>query len=187
MLMASSAAAFGVFALFLATNHRWTDSLLARLPVPGGSGGAVRLASDGIVAEQIRVTDVHTEHMTLADRSVALLFEATITNDAAIPVQGIDVEVTGYRDGEKIAVGHGTCGKNVSVRLLKRLARDEVVALMELATPDQVLASGAKTGCQVALTQLKTEVEEVSYRIASAAPTADHASQDPVPGPLAAE
>ena len=187
VLMASSVGAFALLALFLANNHRWTDALLARLPAPGS---VLRLTNDGVIAEQLRISDVRTEHLTLSDRSVALLLEATVVNDAAIPVRGIVLEVEGFRDGQKIAEARGTCGKNVSVRLLKRLSRDEVTALMELATPDrETLASGARTGCQVALTQLHTEVEEVSYRIAAAEPTADHPSADPDPefDPLAAE
>ncbi len=179
MLMASSIAAFALFALFLANNHHWTDELLARFPL---SGGALRPANDGIVAEQLRIANVRTEHLTLSDRSVALLLEATVINDAAIPVRGIVLEVEGYRDGKKIAAGQGTCGKNVSVRLLKRLSRDEVTALMGLETPQaEVLAPGDRTECQVTLTQLRTEVEEVSYRIASAEPTSDHPLAGPTP------
>ena len=187
VLMASSVGAFALGALFLVNNHRRTDRLHAPHPTPGG---AHRLAADGIVAEQLRITDVRTEHLTLSDRSVALLIEATVVNDAAIPVHGIVLEVEGFRDGKAISAGQGTCGKNVSVRLLKRLSSDEVEALMELANPDsEVLASGARTGCQVALTHLRTEVEEVSYRIASAEPTADHppAVADPNPDPRGAE
>lgn len=181
VLMASSVAAFALLSLFLATNHRWTDALLARVPTPGG---AIRIANDGVVAEQLRIADVRTEHLTLSDRSVALLFEATVINDAAIPVRGIVLKVEGWRDGEKVGEAEGTCGKNVSVRLLKRLSRDEVRALMGLATPEGVeIQSGERTGCQVTLTQLRTEVEEVSYRIESAEPSADHLPVDPAPDP----
>jgi len=186
VLMASSVGAFALIALFLATNHHWTDALLARLPAPEG----MRPAADGIVAEQLRITDVRTEHLTLSDRSVALLLEATVVNDAAIAARGIVLEVEGFRDGKAIAAGQGTCGKNVSVRLLKRLSRDEVAALMQLATPEsEVLESGARTGCQVALTGLRTEVDEVSYRIAAAEPTEDHPliDRDPIPDHPSAE
>jgi hypothetical protein len=176
VLMASSVGGFALLALFLANNHGWTDALLSRLPTPGS---AMSLAGDGIVAEQLRVTDVRTEHLTLSDRSVALLLEATVTNDSSIPVRGIILDIEGFRDGQHVAGAQGTCGKNVSVRLLKRLSRDEVVALMELATPEnQTLQPGEKVGCQVALTQLKTEVEEVSYRIASAEPISGHPLHD---------
>jgi hypothetical protein len=176
VLMASSVGGFALLALFLANNHGWTDALLSRLPTPGS---AMSLAGDGIVAEQLRVTDVRTEHLTLSDRSVALLLEATVTNDSSIPVRGIILDIEGFRDGEHVAGAQGTCGKNVSVRLLKRLSRDEVVALMELATPEnQTLLPGEKVGCQVALTQLKTEVEEVSYTIASAEPISGHPLHD---------
>ena len=61
---------------------------------------------------------------------------------------------------------------------------------MQLATPDaDVLGSGERTGCQVALTQLHTEVEEVSYRIESAEPTVDHlvSGADPDPDRRPAE
>jgi hypothetical protein len=176
VLMASSVGGFALLALFLANNHGWTDALLSRLPTPGS---AMSLAGDGIVAEQLRVTDVRTEHLTLSDRSVALLLEATVTNDSSIPVRGIILDIEGFRDGQHVAGAQGTCGKNVSVRLLKRLSRDEVVALMELATPEnQTLQPGEKVGCQVALTQLKTEVEEVSYTIASAEPISGHPLHD---------
>jgi hypothetical protein len=176
VLMASSVGAFALLALFLANNHGWTDALLSRMPTPGS---AMSLAGDGIVAEQLRVTDVRTEHLTLSDRSVALLFEATVTNDSSIPVRGIILDVEGFREGAHVAGAQGTCGKNASVRLLKRLSRDEVVALMELATPEkETLLPGEKVGCQVALTQLRTEVEEVSYTIASAEPTSDHPLPD---------
>jgi hypothetical protein len=171
VLMASSVGAFALLALFLANNHEWTDALLSRLPTPGT---AFSLAGDGIVAEQLRVSDVRTEHLTLADRSVALLLEATVTNDSSIPVRGIILEIEGFRDGGHVAGAQGTCGKNVSVRLLKRLSSDEVVALMELETTSQTLMPGEKVDCQVALTQLRTEVEEVSYTIASAEPTSGH-------------
>jgi hypothetical protein len=181
VLMASAVGAFALFALFLAYNHRWTDTLIARIPAPGA---ALDLANDGIIAEQLRLTDLRTEHLTLSDRSVALLFEATIVNDAAVPVRGIVIAVEGFRDGKKVAEGTAGCGKNVSERLLKRLSRDEVVALMALDTSEKVvLDSGARTGCQVALTGLRTDVDEVSYRIASAEPIAGHPSHDPSPNP----
>lgn len=178
VLMLSTVAAFALFSLFLANNHRWTDELLSRLPSPTGS-----LANDGIVAQQLRLTDVRTEHMTLSDRSSALLFEATLVNDAAMPVHGVRIEVSGWRDDKLVASGIGTCGKNVSVRLLKRLSRDEVSALVRLDTEAEVLEPGARVGCQVALTQLKTEVAEVSYRVEMAEPTAGHLLAEPDPDP----
>ena len=172
VLMASAVGAFALFSLFLAFNHPWTDALIARLPAPGP---ALSLAHDGIVAEQLRIVDVHTGHLTLADRSTALLFEATVVNDAALPVHGIVIEVEGFRETKRIAGSASTCGKNVSERLLKRLSRDEVTALMEMETGERVvLDSGGRVGCQVVLTGLRTEVAEISYRIASAEPTADH-------------
>jgi hypothetical protein len=171
VLMISSIGAFALLALFLANNHRWTDALMAALPSPG----AVRLASDGIVAEQLRVTEVRTEHLTLSDRTVALLLEATVVNDASIPIRGVVLEVEGFREGKSVGIGQGTCGKNVSVRLLKRLSADEVTALMELEAPQaSLLDPGARSSCQVALVHLRTEVEEVDYRIASAEPTVGH-------------
>jgi hypothetical protein len=184
--MASTVGAFALFALFLAHNHRWTDTLLSHFPT---AGGAIRPANDGIVAEQLRITEVRTEHLTLADRSVALLFEASVVNDSAIPVRGIVLEVEGFRDGVKVAEAEGTCGKNVNVRLLRRMSRNEMVSLMKLDAPAAGdLASGSRTGCQVALTQLRTEVDEVSYRIASAEAIAGHrAAPDPFPGPWASE
>jgi len=186
VLMASTVGAFALFSLFLVNSHSWTDALLSRFPT---MGGAIRPASDGIVAEQLRVAGIHTEHLTLADRSVALLFEADVVNDAAFPVRGIVLKVEGFRDGSKVAEARGTCGKNVSVRLLKRMNRDEVSSLMALDAPNTgVLESGARTGCQVTLTQLRTEVDEVSYRIASAEATAGHPSgKDPLPSPPASE
>lgn len=181
VLMASSVGAFALVALFLVNNHEWTDALLAGLPLPTA---LVRPASDGILAEQLRITDVHTEHLTLSDRSVALLVEASVVNDASIPVRGIVLEVEGFRDGKHVAGAQGTCGKNVSVRLLKRLSRDEVGALMELEPPPaEVVDPGETTGCQVTLTQLRTEIEEVSYRIASVEPIAGHSSAASSRGP----
>lgn len=177
VLMASSVGAFALFALFLAHNHRWTDALLDSLPEIGRS---VRPAADGVVAEQIRIEDVKTEHLTLADRSVALLFEAAVVNDAGMPVRDIVIGVEGWRDGNRVAEGEGTCGKNVSVRLLKRLSRNEVSALMRMDPPARGdLEPGSRTDCQVTLTQLKTEIEEVRFRVSAASPTPDHLPSDP--------
>lgn len=185
VLMASTVGAFALFSLFLANNHHWTDRLLSRMPT---MGGLTRPANDGILAEQMRVSDIHTEHLTLADRSVALLFEASVVNDAAIPVQGIVLKVEGFREGKKVAEAEGTCGKNVSVRLLKRMSRDEVGSVMALDAPESgLLESGARTGCQVTLTQLKTEVDEVSYAVASVEATPDHPDANPLPFPRASE
>lgn len=185
VLMASTVGAFALFSLFLANNHRWTDRLLSRMPT---MGGLTRPANDGILAEQMRISDIHTEHLTLADRSVALLFEASVVNDAAIPVRGIELKVEGFREGKKVAEAEGTCGKNVSVRLLKRMSRDEVGSVMALDAPESgVLESGARTGCQVTLTQLKTEVDEVSYAVASVEATPDHPDANPLTFPRASE
>lgn len=183
--MASTVGAFALFSLFLANNHQWTDTLLSRFPA---LGGAIRPANDGILAEQLRVSDIHTEHLTLADRSVALLFEASLVNDAAVAVRGIVLKVEGFREGKKIAEAEGTCGKNVSIRLLKRMSRDEVNSVMALEAPESgVLTSGSRTGCQVTLTQLRTEVEEVTYAIASAEATNDHPDANSLPGLPASE
>lgn len=168
VLMASAVAAFGLFALFLVYDHEWTDALIARLPAPGA---ARRLSYDAVLAGQMRVIDVEAKHLTLADRSTALVVEADVVNDASMAVRGVVLGVDGFAGDERIATGYSACGNKVSERLLKRLSRDEVAALMGLDYSEKlVLEPGERVECQVAIAPMKSAAAEISYRIASVEP-----------------
>ncbi|HYC57654.1 MAG TPA: hypothetical protein VEL28_22165 [Candidatus Binatia bacterium] len=172
VLLASLVGVFALLAVFLANNHAWTDALVRRLPVPGL---ATSLASDPVLASQMRVVDPKAKVLTLADRSTAVVVEATVINDSLIPVRGVRLAAEAMREGRSVAQAAAACGKNVSERLLKRLPRDEVRTLMDLAPSSElILASGEHTRCQVAISSIRGEVDEVSYRVASVEPTDDH-------------
>ena len=90
---------------------------------------------------------------------------------------GIELALEGHAGGKKIAAFEGGCGKNVSERLIKRLTRGEVTALMELpAGEDLVLQPGERAGCQLVLTGLRAEVDEATYRVTEARPASAHFS-----------
>jgi hypothetical protein len=171
VLLASLVGVFSLLAVFLANNHAWTDALVRRLPMPGAGS----LGSDPVLAAQMRVVDPKAKVLTLADRTTAVVVEATVINDSLIPVRGVRLAAEAMREGQPVAHAAAACGKNVSERLLKRLPRDEVRTLMDLAPSSElVLASGEHARCQVAISSVRGAVDEVSYRIASVEPTDDH-------------
>ena len=174
VLMASAVAAFAIFTVFLVADHRFTDRLLDRLPAIPGWGHP---ASDAPLVAQVRVLGPVSANVVLADRSRAFLWQATVVNDSALPLTGIELALEGHAGGKKIAAFEGGCGKNVSERLIKRLTRGEVTALMELpAGEDLVLQPGERAGCQLVLTGLRAEVDEATYRVTEARPASAHFS-----------
>lgn len=171
VLMLSLVSTFALFALYLDHDHVFADQLAASLPA---LGAGTSLAADPTLAAQVRVTEVSARVTKLNDRTMALVTEARVTNDALIDIQHVFMEATILADGRERSV-IARCGHAVSERLFKRMQRSEVTALMRL-TPSEpaVLKSGESTKCQVAIANVKDSVEEVTVRIASAEPIPGH-------------
>lgn len=174
VLMASTVGAFAVLAVFLAHNHAWTDALTRMIAAPGV---AESLASDPVLAAQMRIVSPRAKQVTLSDRSDAVVVTATIVNDSPVPVNTVILEAEALHGGAGVARASAACGKNVSERLIKRMSRDEVRTLMRLRpSRPLVLAPGETTDCQVAIVSIRAAVEEVGYRVASVEPNENHLS-----------
>ena len=172
ILLGSLGGAFAVLSLFLSYNHRLTDELGMRVPIPGA---VTSLAADPGLAAQIRVVDSSARLLTLADQTHALVVETTVVNDALIPVSKVVMEAYAYELGVRVRSGWSRCGKRVSDRLLKRMRRAELIALAHLEPAEpEILTSGASTRCQVAIANVKPEADEAGFRIASAEPLPGH-------------
>jgi len=161
---------FALIAAFMVQNHGWTDSLMAVLPFPGPRAS---LAADPQLAPQLRLENVRAWDATLADQTSALIAEAWVTNDALVPVHRVLVTAEARVDGHTVATQSGTCGKAVSSRLLRRIGRDELMALREIDPPAPV-RPGQKIPCQLAFTGIVPGVKEVVVRIASVEPYPGH-------------
>jgi len=174
VLMTSLTAGFVIIALFMAGNHAWTDAITAALPVPGP---ATSLAADPGLSSQIRITRSRAWYTTLADQTPTLIAQATVVNDALLPVSNILVEGQAYRDGKAVRSALGVCGRPISNRLIRRLPRDELRALQRLQPPTPTaMVSGSSMECQLAFAGIKPGATEVSLRIASVEPLPGHRS-----------
>jgi hypothetical protein len=164
--------AFAILALFMARNHSWTDKVMAEFPLPGP---ATSLAADPGLAGQIRIGKSRAWYTTLVDRTSALIAEAEVVNDAILPVTNIVVEAHAYQDGSPVRTISGMCGLPVSNRLLQRLPREELGALLDLEPPFSTpLGPGQSMDCQVAFAGLEPGADEVVFRVASAEPVPGH-------------
>jgi hypothetical protein len=110
---------------------------------------------------------------TLADQTPVLMMEATVMNDALVPVRRVMVRAEARIDGHKVAAQTGACGKAVSSRLLRRIGRDELAALREI-DPAAPMRPGERSPCQLAFTGIAPGVKEVVLRIASVEPFPGH-------------
>jgi hypothetical protein len=175
VLMSSVVAIFGLFSLFLTHYHEWNDRLALGVPWPGV---ATSFAADPGLATQVRVSEVTVKMTKLADQTQALIAQVRLTNDALIPIRNVVVEAILIQDGEDGRKASALCGKNISSRILGRMPRSELTALMRMRPRESVeLETGASTTCQVALIGTEEELEEideVELRVASVEPRPGH-------------
>ena len=172
VLLASLNALFGILALFMARNHAWTDEIMAELPLPGP---ATSLAADPGLVGQIRIGRRAAWYTTLVDRTPALIAEAEVVNDAIVPVRNVVIEAHAYDDGRPVRTVSGKCGRPVSNRLIGRLPRDELRALLDLEPPESTpLGPGESMDCQVAFAGLEAGADEVVFKVSSAEPLPGH-------------
>lgn len=170
VVLAALLTTFMLAALFMGQNHTWTDSLMARLPFPGPQ---TSLAADPSLPSQLRLSNVRAWDAMLADQTPTLIAEASVINDALVPVRRIVVAAEARADGRLIASQTVTCGKWVSSRLLRRIGRDELAALREIDA-SAPLEPGQRMPCQVAFGGIEPGANEVVLRIASAEPSPGH-------------
>ncbi|MFT4571756.1 MAG: hypothetical protein ACI8TX_003112 [Hyphomicrobiaceae bacterium] len=171
VLMLSMVGMFVLFALYLDHDHVFADRLAAALPSPGVGNS---LAADPTLAAQVRVDDLTARITMLEDQTTAMIAEARVTNDALIDIQHVVMEASVVTEGRERSV-LARCGHAVSDRLLKRMPRSEVTALMRITPSDPaVLGSGESTRCQVAIANVREGIDKVTVRIASAEPIPGH-------------
>ncbi len=172
VLLASMIGAFGILTLILANNHELTDAFMAKMPWPGK---ATSLGTDPSLAGQMRISEQSARLTTLADQTLTLVAEATVTNDSLIPVSHVVLEAQAYENDTPARKASSSCGKSVSDRLLRRLVRGELRTLAGLESREvEVLEPGEDVHCQVALLGVGRTVEEVSFRVASVEPLPGH-------------
>ena len=99
---------------------------------------------------------------------------ARLTNDALLSLDAVMVEADAYSAGTLLAQIASACGKPASATLIGRLGREELAALMELPPLGAHIEPGASVRCQVAFPPLRSEVDEVRLRVASAEPRPGH-------------
>jgi hypothetical protein len=176
VLLTSLVGVFGLLALVMGYNHHWTDSVFARMPWPW-PGPATSLAADPGLAEQLRLDEARARFTTLADETLALVVEATVTNDSFIPVRNVVFQAVAFQDEQAVRGATASCGVAVSDRLLRRMPRSELAVLGRIEPdPPEVLEPGQSQVCQVAVPGVPPEAQEVAVRIASAEPAPNHPS-----------
>jgi len=172
VLLGALNVSFGILSLFMLRNHAWTDAFMAGLPLPGTG---TSMAADPSLMRQARIGATRAWYATLADQSTTLVAETEVTNDSPLPVTKIVVEAHAYDDGVPVRTVSTMCGLSVSERLIGRLTREDLAALLDLAPPSPLpVAPGETIRCQLAFPGLKEGAEEVAFRIASVEPFPGH-------------
>lgn len=172
VLLGALNVAFGLLSIFMTRNHAWTDAFMARLPIPGTG---TSMASDPSLMRQMKIGATRAGYAPLADQSLTLVAETEVTNDSPLPVTKIVVEAHAYDDGVPVRTVSTMCGLSVSQRLIGRLTREDLSALLDLAPPTPLpVEPGDTIGCQLAFPGLKTGAEEIAFRIASVEPFPGH-------------
>jgi hypothetical protein len=172
VLLGALNVAFGILSVFMMRNHAWTDRFMASLPIPGTG---TSMAADPSLMRQMKIGATRAWYVTLADQSSTLVAETEVANDSPLPVTKIVVEAHAYDDGVPVRTVSTMCGLSVSQRLIGRLTREDLAALLDLAPPAPLpVAPGETIRCQLAFPGLKEGAEEVAFRIASAEPFPGH-------------
>jgi len=172
VLLGALNVAFGLLSVFMTRNHAWTDAFMARLPLPGTG---TSMAADPSLMRQMKIGATRAGYATLADQSSTLVAETEVTNDSPLPVTKIVVEAHAYDDGIPVRTLSTMCGLSVSQRLIGRLTREDLSALLDLAPPSPLpVAPGDTIRCQLAFPGLKAGAEEIAFRIASVEPFPGH-------------
>jgi hypothetical protein len=163
---------FGILSVFMIRNHTWTDSFMASVPVPGTG---TSMAADPSLMRQVKIGATRAWYATLADQSSTLVAETEVANESPLPVTKIVVEAHAYDDGVPVRTVSTMCGLSVSQRLIGRLAREDLAALLDLTPPSPLpVAPGETIRCQLAFPGVKDGADEVAFRIASAEPFPGH-------------
>jgi hypothetical protein len=174
VLLGALNVAFGILSVFMTRNHAWTDEFMASLPIPGT---ATSMAADRSLMRQVKIGATRAWYARLADQSSTLVAETEVSNESALPVTKIVVEAHAYDDGVPVRTVSTMCGLSVSQRLIGRLTREELAALLDLAPPSpDPVAPGETIRCQLAFPGLKEGAEEVAFRIASVEPYPGHSA-----------
>jgi hypothetical protein len=171
ILLAALIAFYGLLSVYMARNHPWTDWFLQRVPLPTTRA---TLASDSELVRQIRVVSSRAWYTKLADQTSTLVAEATVVNDALVPVSRVVIEALAQVEGGKQRRESAVCGGSVSRRLLGRLPVEELITLQELVPPKEAVEPGATLDCQVAFARMPAGAEEVVLRIAWVEPLPGH-------------
>ena len=105
---------------------------MASLPIPGTG---TSMAADPSLMRQMKIGATRAWYATLADQSSTLVAETEVANDSPLPVTKIVVEAHAYDDGAPVRTVSTMCGMSVSQRLIGRLTREDLAALLDLAPP----------------------------------------------------
>jgi hypothetical protein len=162
---------FGLLAVYMARNHPWTDSILQHVPIPATRAS---LAADAELATQIRIISSRAWYTNLADQTRTLVAEATIVNDALVPLSKVVVEAEAQGQGATVHKQSAVCAGTISRRLLGRLPVEELDTLQELIPSLEALEPGETIDCQVAFPGISAGAEEVVLRIAWVEPLPGH-------------
>ncbi len=162
---------YGLLAVYMARDHAWTDEMLQRIPLPSTRA---TLAADAGLASQLRIVSSRAWYTNLADQTRTLVAEATVVNDALVPLSKVIVDAQAQGQGTPLRTRSVVCGGAVSRRLLGRLPVEELDTLQELIPSLAALEPGRTIDCQVAFPDIGAGAEEVVLRIAWAEPFPGH-------------
>ena len=163
--------AYGLLAVYMARDHAWTDRILQHVPIPTTRAS---LAADAALATQIRIVTSSAWYTSLADQTRTLVAEATVVNDALVPLSRVIVEARAHGQEGATRTQSAVCGGAISRRLLGRLPVDELQTLQNLVPSLEALEPGQTIECQVAFADMDAGAEEVILRIAWAEPLPGH-------------
>jgi hypothetical protein len=162
---------YGLLAVYMARDHAWTDSVLQQVPLPATRA---TLAADAELASHLRIVSSRAWYTKLGDQTRTLVAEATVVNDALIPLSKVIIEASAQAQGAAVLTRSVVCGGAVSRRLLGRLPVEELDTLQELIPSLDALEPGRTIDCQVAFPDIGTGAEEVVLRIAWVEPLPGH-------------
>ena len=162
---------YGLLAVYMSRDHAWTDEVLQHVPIPASRAS---LAAEPDLATQVRIVSSRAWYTNLSDQTRTLVAEATVVNDALVPLSKVIVEAQAQAPGAKAQSRNVVCAGAVSRRLLGRLPVEELDTLQDLVPSLSALEPGGKIDCQVAFAGIEAGAEEVILRIAWVEPLPGH-------------
>jgi hypothetical protein len=139
--LASIVAGYGCLYAYFLVRPAAAETLLANIPLLGSV-----FAADQFSAHQISLSEIQGNFQTTKDNRQVFVISGKATNDAPVPVYGIQLEGHIYdEDGQQVGAKTIACGTETNPAVLPNLTVHEIGILQNLTPPKHFNVSASQS------------------------------------------